>query len=296
MFPAGRAGHRVRPVILPDGERVRVVHCPPPATASGDVPVVVCMHGWGCSAFSFNRVLRPIADAGCDVYAPDLRGHGWSDKPLDLALYTPDALGDWLLRVLDALRIERAVLVGHSMGGAVVLRAALREPARVAGLVLLAPVGFGAIPRIGLLRTLTPAPLVRVLPYLALRAVVGVGLRTGYGAIGAPSADDVDEYWAPTADPAFARAVRLVAHAFDWSPTDPEALARLACPAHVVLGERDNLISTPGVRAHAGRIAGLRVEEVPRAGHVLPEEVPDVVVRTVVDDARAWWRPDRGAR
>jgi len=275
------------------------VHCPPPATASGDVPVVVCLHGWGCSAFSFNRVLRPIADAGGDVYAPDLRGHGWSDKPLDPAVYTADALGAWLCAVLDALRVERAVLVGHSMGGAVVLHAALRERARVAGLVLLAPVGFGEIPRIGLLRTLTPDLLDPVLPYLAFRAVVEVGLRTGYGDLGAPSADDVDEYWAPTADPAFARAVRRVAHAFDWRPTDAGVLSRLGCPAHVVLGERDNLISSPSVREHAAHVAGLRVDQIPRAGHVLPEEVPDVVVRTVVEDARAWWRPDhpdRGAR
>ena len=260
------------------------------------MPVVVCLHGWGCSAFSFNRVLRPIADAGCDVYAPDLRGHGWSDKPLDPAVYTADALGAWLCAVLDALRVERAVLVGHSMGGAVVLHAALRERARVAGLVLLAPVGFGEIPRIGLLRTLTPDLLDPVLPYLAFRAVVEVGLRTGYGDLGAPSADDVDEYWAPTADPAFARAVRRVAHAFDWRPTDAGVLSRLGCPAHVVLGERDTLVAGARVRAPTRTLAALRIDEVPGAGHVLPEEVPDVVVRAVVDDARAWWRPDPGAR
>lgn len=286
----------MRPVLLPDGERVRVVHCPPPANAAGPVPAVVCVHGWGCSAFSFNQVLRPIADAGCDMYAPDVRGHGWSDKPLDAAGYTPDALGDWLLRVLDGLGLERAVLVGHSMGGAVVMRAAMQSPARVAGLVLLAPVGFGRIPRTRLLRLLTPRLLDPVLPHLAWRAVVELGVRTGYGAIGAPTDRDLDEYWAPTADPDFARAVRLVAHGFEWNPGDPSDLERLACPVHVLLGTRDNLIPGATVRAHAGRIRSLRFDEVPQAGHVLPEEVPDVVVRAVVDDARAWWRPDPGAR
>jgi pimeloyl-ACP methyl ester carboxylesterase len=192
--------------------------------------------------------------------------------------------------------VRRAVLVGHSLGGAVVLRAALQQPARVAGLVLVAPVGFGAIPRTRLLRRLTPPLLDVVMPHLARRAVVRVGLRTGYGAIGAPSERDLDEYWAPTADPRFARAVRLVAHAFDWDPVDPGDLARLACPVHVLLGERDNLVPSATVRAHARTIASARIDEVPRAGHVLPEEVPDVVVRTVAEDAHAWWRPDRGAR
>lgn len=283
-------------VTLPDGEGVRVVRCPPPAGTPPDPPVVVCVHGWGCSAFSFNQVLRRIADAGCDVFAPDVRGHGWSDKPLDLACYTPDALGRWLVDVLDALGVERAVLVGHSMGGAVVLRAALQAPGRIAGLVQLAPVGFGDIPRTRLLRWLTPRLLDPLLPYLARRAVIGVGLRTGYGAIGAPCERDLDEYWAPTADPRFARAARLVAHAFEWAPGEPDVLARLDCPVHVLLGERDNLVAAAHVRAHAAGPPSLRIDEVPRAGHVLPEEVPDVVVRTVVDDAHAWWRPRPEAR
>ncbi|MGZ8414618.1 MAG: alpha/beta fold hydrolase [Gemmatirosa sp.] len=275
------------------------MHCPPagaaPDDGPADRPVVVCVHGWGCSAFSFGRVLRPIADAGCDVYAPDLRGHGWSDKPLEGAQYTPEALARWLLAVLDALGIGRAVLVGHSMGGGVALRAAQLAPERIAGLVLLAPAGLGDMPRTRLLRWFTPRLIEPLLPHLARRAVFGVGLRTGFGAIGTPSARDVDEYWAPSADPRFARAARLVAHAFDWRPTDPADLARLPCPVHVMLGERDTLVAGAHVRAHTRSCDGLRIDEVPRAGHVLPEEVPDMVVDAVVRDAHAWWRPSPGA-
>jgi pimeloyl-ACP methyl ester carboxylesterase len=276
---------------------VRVIRCAPASDGAGapvDPPVVICVHGWGCSAYSYNHVLRSIADAGCDVYAPDVRGHGWSDKPLGLAAYAPDALGRWLLDLMDALALRRAVLVGHSMGGAVVLRAALQAPDRVAGLVLLAPVGFGAIPRTRLLRWFTPALLDPVLPYLAARAVIAVGLRTGYGTLAAPTARDVDEYWAPTADPDFARATRLVAHAFQWDAGDPGELARLRVPVHAILGTRDNLVPSAHLHAQADRIARLRVDEVANAGHVLAEEVPAVVVRAVVDDARDWWHPPSG--
>jgi pimeloyl-ACP methyl ester carboxylesterase len=249
----------------------------------------VCVHGWGCSLYSYNRVLRAVADAGCDVWAPDVRGHGWSDKPLDPVRYTPDALGAWLVALLDRLGLRRVVLVGHSMGGAVVMRAALQAPERIAGLVLLAPVGFGAIPRTRLLRLATPRWLAPVLPYLARRLVIAVGLRTGYGRIGRPSARDIDEYWAPTADPDFTRASRLVAHAFNWEPGDPDDLARVASRVHILLGARDNLVPGGLTRAHAARLPRVQVDEVPDAGHVLPEEVPEIVVRTIVEDARAWW-------
>lgn len=275
-------------VTLPDGEQVRVVRCRP-VDAPADAPVVVCVHGWGCSAFTYHKNLRALADAGLDVYAPDLRGHGWSDKPLDVARYGADALADWLLGLLDVLGIRRAVVVGHSLGAGVVVRAALRDPARVAGLTLLAPVGFGPISRTRLLRLLGPAWTAPVLPFLARRAVFALGLRLGYGRLGRPSRDDVSEYWAPTADPAFVQAVRLISLAFDWEPADSEALTRLACPVHLVLGERDNLVSPAEARRRAAHLTTARVDVVPRAGHVLPEEVPDVVNAAVIADARAWW-------
>lgn len=293
VFPAGRPGHARRVVELPWGERVRVVRCDPPADASIDPsaeppPVAVCVHGWGCSLYSFNRNLRAIADAGVVAIAPDVRGHGWSDKPLDQASYTPEALARWLLALLDVLAVPRAVLVGHSMGGAVVLRAALLAPERVAGLVLLAPVGFGDIPRTRLLRKLTPAALEPLMVACATRGVFGVGLRMGWGGLGAPTEADVDEYWAATADPRFVRATRLVAHAFEWDPTSAAELQRLRVPVRLLLGERDHLVPGELARSVVERLPGARVDVIAGAGHVLAEEAPLAVNAAVVEAARRW--------
>lgn len=291
-------------VTLADGERVRVVRCDPqPAAGDGHPggnggagtdprrappPVAVCVHGWGCSLYSFNRNLRAIADAGVVAIAPDVRGHGWSDKPLDQGSYTPEALARWLVALLDALAIPRALLVGHSMGGAIVLRAALVAPERVAGLVLLAPVGLNDIPRTRLLRRLTPAALEPLMIACATRGVFGVGLRMGWGTLGAPTEEDVDEYWAATADPRFLRASRLVAHAFEWDPTSPEDLRRLVVPVHLVLGERDHLVPGHLARSVVERLPGARVDVIPGAGHVVAEEAPAVVNETIVEAARRW--------
>jgi pimeloyl-ACP methyl ester carboxylesterase len=237
--------------------------------------------GWGCSAYSFHRVLRPIADLGLRAAAPDLRGHGWSSKPLDVRAYSPAALARWLLAALDALGIRRAVLLGHSLGGHVALEAALAAPGRVAGLVLVAPLGFSAVGRLRALRLATPALLAPVLPYLATRAAVRVGLATSYGPGRGPSERDVDEYWAPTADPDLARAARLVAHASDWSPGARDRLAGIACPAHVILGDRDNLIAVEAVRPLAAALPRGTFEVLPGVGHVPVDEAPERVLAAV---------------
>jgi pimeloyl-ACP methyl ester carboxylesterase len=296
VFPAGRPAHAVRWLTLPGGERVRAVTCEPAAGADPARPAVVCVHGWGCLAYSFRDVLRPLADAGLRAAAPDLRGHGWSDKPLRAADYTPAALASWLAAVLDALGVERAVLVGHSLGGQVVLEAALAAPERVAGLVLAAPLGFSTIARLRALRLATPDVLAPLLPYLATRATVRVGLVTSFAPGHRPTEREVDEYWAPTADPDLARAVRLIAHASDWAPGPPERLARVGCPTEVLLGVHDNLIDPEAVRPLARALPRGTLDVLAGVGHAIPDEAPERVVAAVaaVEAAAAAQPPAAG--
>ena len=79
---------------------------------------------------------RYFAHHGRNVVAVDLPGHGRSEgKPLPSVA----AIADWIVALLDALHVERATLVGHSMGALAVLEAAGRRPERVAKLALLGP-------------------------------------------------------------------------------------------------------------------------------------------------------------
>jgi pimeloyl-ACP methyl ester carboxylesterase len=286
-FPAGLPGHAVRWLDLPGGEQVRAVVCEPAAPAPNDLPAVVAVHGWGCSAYTFRRVLRPLADAGVRAAAPDLRGHGWSSKPLHAAAYGPEALADWLAHVLDALALDRVVLLGHSLGGQVALELALTSPERVAGLVLAAPLGLSPVGRLRALRLATPDLLAPLLPRLASRAAVRLGIASSYGPGATFTERDVDEYWAPTADPAFARAVRLVAHASNWPPVPEARLRAVACPTHVLLGAHDNLIAAPAVRALAAVLPRGTFDVLAGVGHVPPEEAPDAVLAAVHGVLRA---------
>lgn len=287
MWPASEPGTRQRLVTLSDGGRVRVVERGP-----ADAPAVVFVHGWCCSAFTWRHVLASVAAEGRRAVAIDLRGHGRSDKPLDPALYTLPALGRHLIDVLDALAVERAVLVGHSMGGAVAVRATLDAPSRVGGLVLVAPVAFGAVPLMRLVRWLTPRAVEPAMARLSrargARLLVAAVLRLAHGGLRAADPRAVAEYWAPTREPEFARAMRLVAHAFDWSPGRPEELARVRVGTEVLFGTRDVLVHGRRAERYVRCIPDARLERVRGGGHVLPEEAPGVVtaaVRRLVGDS-----------
>jgi 2-hydroxy-6-oxonona-2,4-dienedioate hydrolase len=106
------------------------------ATAAPGAPAVVLVHGWGVSGSYFIPAAERLA-AEFAVYAPDLPGHGRSETPawpLDVA-----GLAQALIHWMDAVGIERAALVGHSLGCQVAVEAALQAPARVDRLVLVGP-------------------------------------------------------------------------------------------------------------------------------------------------------------
>ena len=107
----------------------------------GDGPPIVMLHGFGgdLNNWMFNQ---PMLAAGRTAYALDLPGHGQSAK--DVGGGTVDALTLSVIAWMEAVEVDRAHLVGHSMGGAVALNLALNEPHRVASLTLVAPAGAGS--------------------------------------------------------------------------------------------------------------------------------------------------------
>lgn len=98
---------------------------------------LLLLHGFTGAKEDFTEWLEPLAELGWHAVALDQRGHGESSKPDDEAAYSFDAFADDLLAVLGALGWERAVVLGHSMGGMVVQTALLRAPERFVGVVLM---------------------------------------------------------------------------------------------------------------------------------------------------------------
>ena len=256
------------------GEQVRVVEAGPI-----DGPPVLLLHGWGCSAFAWRFIVPALAAAGHRAIAPDLRGHGLSDKPEREAAYATPTLVDHVEAVRAALGLGTHAIVGHSMGGVLARELMLRDPSRITHAVLLSPAGFGRIHRREMAVLFSPRVVVPVIPLVVTRAAVERSMRHTYGPNGEPSPREVEDYWAPSQFPAFVRASRHLLHVFDWTPPDPAVFReRTLPPMLVILGTHEQLLDSEATEVYvATHVPQAQLEIIEGGGHAVQEDSPDQV-------------------
>jgi pimeloyl-ACP methyl ester carboxylesterase len=250
--------------------RIRVGARPTEILTTGAGEPLVFQHGGGIvEGFDFLDDL----DGRFRSVAPLLPGYGASE--LDPPLTGPDDVAAHLLGVLDALGIERTVLVGHSLGGWAAVNFAARYPERVSELVLAAPLGMDVPGRpIANMMALSPEDRLTTLTYKS----------------------EVWEGRIPVKpDPAFA-AARAREHAsmghFAPGPHDPElkgVLPRITMPALLLWGEGDRLIPVAHLPEWQAALPHASVTTFPGAGHLLFHERPAAIaaVASFVDARRA---------
>jgi pimeloyl-ACP methyl ester carboxylesterase len=267
LFPSRRDDISQRFVTLASGVRVRVAESGP----QRGTPVVF-VPGWGGAIYMFRHAFDELTQRGLRVIVIDPRGFGLSDKPATHGAYSLDAYIADLTGVLDALGLERAALVGQSMGGGIALHFAVRHPKRVSRLVLINPTGLAPLWFVPLLRLMPRAMIAAFGRRLVPRWITGFVLRRiAYGDPRAVTERDIDEYWAPTQLPGYVNAARATLTEFDWRPLSDAEAASLAAPAMVILGNTDRLIGN-NQRA-AKRLPGATVHCL-AGGHCVHEEKP----------------------
>ena len=245
---------------------------------AGDVPIVL-VHGFGASSFSWRNNLRPIADAGYTVYAPDMRGFGLSDKSWDGTM-AHEAQADRLAAFMDAVQIDRAVLAGNSMGGNIIAHFALKYPDRVRGLIFVDAAIFTGAPNAAVVSTLLEFPPIRRWGQHAVRFLLADDTR---------NADTIKSAWY---DPAkisaevligYRRALRtpdwdlgLLAMSRDSGQNDISArLGEITVPTLILWGEHDTWINPSNGPRLQQAMTGSKLIVIPNAGHVPHEEQPE---------------------
>ncbi len=272
IFPAGRPGYGTSFPRLRSGLTIRAVEIGDPAATP-----VLMVPGWGCSVYAYRFTLPAFADAGFRAIAVDLKGHGLSDKPTDPAEYTIDSLVDHLRDILDALSLDKPLMIGHSMGGSLLYHFAARYRDRATSLGLLSPVGLSGVPPMPIYHLLTPRFLVPVLRVIKPRLPVKIALSRVYGKRGTYTEEDVDQYWAPIRLPGSALALRELLHSYDWYASKRRRLEPVSIPAIGLWGSLDHLMPSGEMKIYEQLLPGMVLHEVVGAGHVVPEETPDEV-------------------
>tara|TARA_R110002051_G_scaffold128564_1_gene202272 strand:+ start:4859 stop:5869 length:1011 start_codon:yes stop_codon:yes gene_type:complete len=109
-----------------------------PAGSDADLPPIVFVHGAGGNLRDQETAFRPSLEGRAELLFLDRPGHGYSERGGEQNGF-PDGQADAIARLLEARGIDRAIIVGHSFGGAVVASFGLRHPDKTLGLVFLAP-------------------------------------------------------------------------------------------------------------------------------------------------------------
>jgi len=256
-------------------------------------PVLFC-DGIGCDGYVW-RYLRPnMLAAGRFVLHPHYRGHGRTAGRGDPARVTIQELADDVASVLDDALVDRAVLVGHSMGVQVALETYRRHAARVAGLVLVC--GAPSHP----LKTFQGSDkLEHLLPLVQkwIHRVPGVINRVTRTLLPTRLAYEVAsrlEIRRELVEPrdfmpyleGMARIdtrlfVAMLSAAAQHSAED--LLPTITVPTLVIAGERDGFTPPDRSRAMAEAIPGSELLEIEGASHTAPIERPQLVDSTVLD-------------
>jgi len=279
MFPAGESQVRVRRVTLRSGLSLRVAE-----SGKASDPPVLLIHGWGASIFMWRDWFVPLAGARRHVIAVDLPGHGLSDKPDDAELYRVESLAAVVRELIEAVGLTQVDVVAQSMGGSIALELAASQTSAVRRLVLVNPAAFGQVRLQRLARLVSPSRVDSVLPHLVPRWIVARAHRMVYGDPSRITKHDIDEYWAPSQFPSYARAMRQLVHQFSWTRPPVEEMVKRLGPFGkrllVVLGTRDRLVREARPYVDALREAGvpLELKVVQGGGHAVNEERAEEVL------------------
>jgi pimeloyl-ACP methyl ester carboxylesterase len=255
---------------------------------AGSGETVLLIHGMAGSSDTWRAVIPQLAKK-YRVVAPDMLGHGQSDKPR--GDYSLGAFAVWLRDLLDELGVTRATVVGQSLGGGVAMQFVYQHPDYCQRLVLISSGGLG--PDVGWTLRLLSAPGAEfILPIIAPPPVLAAGnkLRSWFTAAGiqSPRGAELWSAYSSLADKptrqAFLRTLRSVV---DYRGQAVSALNRLHLtsdlPTMAIWGDRDTIIPVEHAYTAQAVRSGSRLEVLEGVGHFPQVERPTEVVELLDD-------------
>ncbi|MBU2490228.1 MAG: alpha/beta hydrolase [Proteobacteria bacterium] len=257
-------------------------------------PNVVLIHGFASSSWTWKDVAPALADRGYHVWAVDLKGFGYSDKPRD-ADYSPPALMEGVNAWMDAVGIQKATVAGNSLGGFISIQLALTHPDKVERLVLVDSAGYEH--EMPAMVSMTRMPMAEGMANLFWGEwMVRMSLKDVFYNKKLVTEDRVQAYYdrlrTENGMHALIRTGRQTKGAFSpWVPRIPQ----IRQPTLIIWGENDPWTPVKLGRRFRQDIADSVLAILPRCGHMPQEEKPEVTVRLMDDFLRGRPILDSGA-
>ncbi len=242
---------------------------------------LVLIHGYGASTYTWKDAFAILSNR-YRVIAVDLKGFGFTGKPD--GDYTRRAQGELVVRLLDHLKIEKAILCGNSMGGEVSMNAAARHPERVAALILVDSAGVtvpgtGSVSP-GYLRTPVLGPLLAAIA-LTSSAMVRGGLEKSFHDPAMITDDRIAAYYRPLRTAGGQRGAFLARVQAGDDPVEPK-IPGIQAPTLILWGAEDRLIPLEAGRRLQSMLPHARLVVLEKCGHVPQEEMPQRFVLEVM--------------
>ena len=240
-------------------------------------PPVVFLHGVGGGKAQWSAQLDLLAEGGWRAIAWDMPGYGESAPPAPS--FSVPALADSLVRLLDRLDIDRAIVVGHSMGGMVALEACALAPGRIAGLVL-----AGTSPAFGKPDGAWQRQFIaeRVAPLDAGQGMSAVAARQVPNMMHAAAPGTTREAAIRIMSAVPEATYRAALHALSGFDRR-DVLPLIAVPTLVLAASDDAQAPSAMMEKMAGRIAGAEFELLAACGHLANLEQPAAFGRAILE-------------
>jgi pimeloyl-ACP methyl ester carboxylesterase len=263
------------------GGRLHVLELGPPDSVG---PAIVMIHGASSNLGSMRFPLGDRLAQHHRVVLIDRPGHGWSTRD-DLASSSPAMQAKMIDQALEQLGVRHAIVVVHSMAGALGALLALDYPQRVAGLVMLAPVTYPWRGGVGTYNAVVTTPVIG--PLLAYTITLPLGLLVmdaGARSVFLPQTMPED-YVRKTATPLLLRPREFLANAWDLVTLKAAVVeqapryAGIKVPTVVIAGDVDETVSTEiHARPFTATVPGAKLIVVPNLGHMVQNAEPDLVI------------------
>jgi 2-succinyl-6-hydroxy-2,4-cyclohexadiene-1-carboxylate synthase len=252
------------------------------AESGAGADVVLLVHGFAGAKEDFSDQLDPLAERGWRVIAPDLRGHGETSRPSGTARYSFDLMTADIEAFIDALELDRVVLLGHSMGGVVAQHVALSRGEQLRGLILMDTTDGPS----GMDPELVEAGIALVgdegIDALAdlLALAPGVNSTEAHQRL-ISDRDGFAEFGDRKLRAVSADMFRAMARQLLDRTSELDALRSVSLPTLVMVGELDEAYVRPS-RRMAEAIEAARLVEIPDAGHNPQFEAPERWLETMM--------------